>query len=234
LFKNWKQGEVPQKNIGEVELPEKPKVYILDRPGSIQSIIFAGHIAPPYNTPEQIAIETMNNILGGEFTSRINMNLREDKHWSYGARSFLVSARGQRPFIAYAPVQSDKTKESMVEIYKELTDFVTTRPPTMEEFTKVQTNRILSLPGSWETMASVSGSISNMIQYGLSDDYYQNYANTIKDLKLANILESSKQVLKPSNLVWVVVGDRSQIEEGIKELEYGEIHLINMDGEVLQ
>lgn len=234
LFKNWEQGDVPQKNISEVELPEKPKVFILDRPGSIQSIIFAGHIAPPYNTPEQIAIETMNNILGGEFTSRINMNLREDKHWSYGASSFLVSARGQRPFIAYAPVQSDKTKESMVEIYKELTDFVSTRPPTMEEFTKVQTNRILSLPGGWETMSALGGSISNMIQYGLSDDYYQNYATTIKDLKLANILESSKQVLKPSNLVWVIVGDRSQIEEGIRELEFGEIQFINMDGEVLQ
>jgi zinc protease len=176
----------------------------------------------------------MNNILGGEFTSRINMNLREDKHWSYGASSFLVSARGQRPFIAYAPVQSDKTKESMVEIYKELTDFVSTRPPTLEEFTKVQTNRVLSLPGGWETMAALGGSISNMIQYGLSDDYYQNYANTIKDLKLSNILESSKQVLKPSNLVWVIVGDRSQIEEGIQELDYGEIQFINMDGEVLQ
>ncbi|MDQ3392512.1 MAG: insulinase family protein [Bacteroidota bacterium] len=233
LFKNWKKGEVPQKNVKEVSLPEKPIVYIMDRPGSIQSIIFAGHVAPPYNNPAAVAIETMNNILGGEFTSRINMNLREDKHWAYGAFTFLVSARGQRPFIAYAPVQADKTTESMMEMSKELNEFVTSRPATEEEFLKAQTNRVLQLPGSWETMGAVGNSISNMVQYGLSDDYYQNYSNTIKDLKLANILESSKEVVKPKNLTWVVVGDRKKIEEGIKNLKYGEIVYIDVNGNVI-
>src|SRR5207244_1897647 len=82
----------------------------------IQSMIFAGDIAPPKSNPHEIAIETMNNIFGGTFTSRINMNLREGKHWSYGVHSILASARGQRPFIVIAPVQTDKTKESVVEI----------------------------------------------------------------------------------------------------------------------
>ncbi|MDB6035604.1 MAG: peptidase domain protein, partial [Verrucomicrobiales bacterium] len=84
LFKKWQQGEVPKKNIGQVQNPEKSVVYLMDRPGSIQSMIFTGEIAPPKNDPEDIAILTMNNILGGTFTSRMNMNLREDKHWSYG------------------------------------------------------------------------------------------------------------------------------------------------------
>ena len=84
LFRNWKSGEVPKKNIATLERSAaQPGVYLIDRPGSIQSIIFAGEIAPPKNNPDEIAIETMNNILGGSFTSRINMNLREDKHWSY-------------------------------------------------------------------------------------------------------------------------------------------------------
>ncbi len=161
------------------------------------------------------------------------MNLREDKHWAYGAFTFLLSARGQRPFIAYAPVQSDKTKESMVEISKELNEFVSTRPATEEEFSKAQENRILQLPGSWETIGAVGSSINNIIQYGLSDDYYQTYANSIKDLKLANILESSQEVVKPKNLTWIVVGDRAKIEQGIKELNYGNIVYIDVNGNVI-
>ncbi|MCX8009617.1 MAG: insulinase family protein, partial [Ignavibacteria bacterium] len=93
LFANWKQGEVPKKNISEVKHKEKSEIYILDRPGSLQSVILAGHIAPPSNNPDEIALQTMNTILGGSFTSRVNMNLREDKHWSYGASTFMYGAR---------------------------------------------------------------------------------------------------------------------------------------------
>jgi zinc protease len=120
LFAGWKPGETPKKNIGIVALPTKPAVYLIDRPGSLQSVIIAGHVAPPSNNPDEVAITTMNRILGGEFSSRVNMNLREDKHWSYGARTFIPGARGQRPFMGYAPVQTDKTKESMIELAKEL------------------------------------------------------------------------------------------------------------------
>jgi zinc protease len=95
-----------------VALPEKSRIYLIDRPGSIQSVILASHIVPPKANPQEIAIETMNTVLGGDFTSRINMNLREDKHWSYGALTLLWDARGQRPYLVYASVQTDKTKRS--------------------------------------------------------------------------------------------------------------------------
>ena len=97
LLDGWKSASVPKKNIGEVQYPAKPVVYILDRPGALQSFILAGEIAPPKNNPDAIAIETMNNILGGNFGARINMNLREDKHWSYGAQTLFWPARGQGP-----------------------------------------------------------------------------------------------------------------------------------------
>jgi len=113
VFDDWQPGEVPQKNIAEVSQPAKPVVYLMNRPGAQQSVILASFLAPPKANPNEIAIDAMNDILGGTFTSRLNMNLREDKHWSYGARSIIVSARGQRPYIAYAPVQWDKTTESM-------------------------------------------------------------------------------------------------------------------------
>ncbi len=234
LFKAWKSGDVPKKNVAKVELPSKPVIYVLDRPGSLQSILFAGHVTVPSSNPDEIAIEAMNNILGGDFTSRVNMNLREDKHWAYGAFTFMYGARGQRPFIAYAPVQTDKTKESMMEISKELNDILTTRPPTKEEFEKTQKNQILQLPGSWETINAVLGSLNSMVRFNLEDSYYDTYAERIRSLKLSDIVSASKKVVQPKALTWVVVGDRSKIETGLKELGYGEIKYIDPDGNVIQ
>ncbi|MGB9664969.1 MAG: M16 family metallopeptidase [Ignavibacteria bacterium] len=234
LFDGWKPGSVPVKNIGEVSHKEKSIVYILDRPGSLQSLIFAGHIAPPSSDPDDIAIEMMNTIFGGAFTSRINMNLREDKHWSYGASSFLMGARGQRPFVVYASVQTDKTKESMIEIKKELEQIRTTKPPTEEELNKNKQNEILALPGSWETMRAVLGSIVSIVKYNLPDDYYQKYPQKLQQLNLDDINRATNRVIQPDKLVWVVVGDRSKIEQGIRELNIGEIYFVDSDGNLIQ
>jgi len=233
LFKKWKAGDIPTKNISEVSQKEKSVIYLVDRPGSIQSIIFAGHVFPPQANPEELAIETMNRILGGSFTSRINMNLREDKHWTYGARSIIPDARGQRPFFVYSPIQSDKTKESMTEINKELKGIISTNPVTDEEMSKVKKNMTLTLAGKWETIRSVGNSASEIIRFGLPDDYYQTYADEIMSLKLNEIVNAAKSVIYPDKLVWVVVGDRSKIEEGIRELGFGEIHHIDGDGNAL-
>ena len=147
LFAGWKPGDIPAKNVAVVPLPQKPTVYLIDRPGALQSVILAGNLAPPKNNPDEPAIETMNAILGGEFGSRINLNLREDKHWSYGAFSFIRDARGQRPFVAYAPVQTDKTKESIVELEKELRGILKDRPVEPAELAKAKSALTLSLPG---------------------------------------------------------------------------------------
>ena len=230
LFRGWQKGEVPKKNVSQVAQQAKPVVYLMDRPGSLQSIIFAGHVALPKANPDEIAIETMNNILGGTFTSRVNMNLREDKHWSYGAFTLLVSARGQRPFIAYAPVQTDKTKESAIELGKELREVLSTKPITDEETAKAVSNQTLELPGSWETMNAVGASIADIVRYGLPDNYYQTYAEKVRQLKTPQLSAAAQKVLVPDKLVWVIVGDRSKIEAGIRELNLGEIHLIDSDG----
>ena len=230
LFKDWKAGDVPKKNVGTVEMQPKPTVYIVDRPGSQQSIIFAGHVAVPKGNPQEIAIEAMNNVLGGLFTSRINMNLREDKHWSYGAFSLLFSARGQRPFIGYAPVQTDKTKESMKEVLNELQGIVGAKPMTMDELQKVQNSMTLELPGSWETNGAVGGSIADMVRYGLSDDYYATYSGKVRALGLQDLGDAAKTVVHPGNLTWVVVGDRAKIEAGIREVNLGEIRFLDGDG----
>jgi zinc protease len=230
LFAGWRPGSVPTKNLSTVQLPAKPSVYLVDRPGSDQSVIFAGNIAPPRGNPDEIAIQAMNTLLGGNFSSRVNMNLREDKHWSYGSFTILWDAKGQRPFFAYAPVQTDKTRESMAELMKELTDISASRPASADELGRAQASMTLSLPGQWETMNSVMGSINEIVTYGLPDNYYETYASKVDALTPAQMTPAAKQVIAPDRLIWVVVGDRSKIEAGIRELNLGEIHLIDADG----
>jgi zinc protease len=233
LFKGWKPGDVPQKNVVNVELTAKPLVYILDKPGALQSVILASEVAPPTNNPNETEIEAMNTILGSAFTSRINMNLRENKHWSYGAGSFMPGARGQRPFIAYGPVQTDKTKEAMIEMNDELRDILDKRPATEEELKKVQNSMTLELPGSWETMGAVNWSIANLVTYGLADDYYEKYPAKIRALSLSDIAVAAKKVIHPDNLVWVIVGDRNKIESSVRESGFGEVHFLDANGNVI-
>jgi len=226
----WKKGKQPKKNIATVDLGEKPTVYLIDKPGALQSIIFAGHVAPPRGSDEDIAIETMNTILGGTFIARMNMNLREDKHWSYGARTMIIDAQGQRPFLAYAPVQTDKTKESMVEIQRELHGILGERPITETELAKIKDKQVLELPGLWETNRAVVGSIVEIVRFDLDDTYFNGYADRVRELSLEQVSQAADSVIRPDSLVWVVVGDREKVESGIRELGFGEIQILDADG----
>jgi zinc protease len=213
-----------------VSYPDKPVVYIMDRPGALQSDIMVGQVAPPRNSPDEIALETMNSIFGGDFGARINMNLREDKHWSYGAVTILLDARGQQPFLAYAPVQTDKTKESLDELNKEFRSIVKDRPPTAAELLRAQNTMTLKLPGSRETIDEVGGSILDQVQFGLPDDYYETFARKVRSLDLPAVTDAAKSTLRPDNLVWVVVGDRTKIEPGIRQLGIGEVKFLDANG----
>ena len=233
-FGNWSgEGSLPALELADVPMPEQRAVYLVDKPGALQSVILAGLPAPPTNNPDEIAIETMNAILGGSFTSRINMNLREDKHWSYGARSLLLDARGPRMFMAYSPVQTDKTKESMIEIDRELRDILDSRPPEEEELSKAQRNRTLRLPGQYETKRSVLRALRDLETYDLPDDYFETYAGKVRSLRLPDIGRAAKAIVHPDRMVWVVVGDLSKIEAGVRELGFGEVRRLSPEGEVL-
>ena len=233
LFSRWQAGDVPQKNVGTVADQPRPLVYILDRPGAEQSIIFAADLAPPKANPREYAIEAMTSLLGGQFTSRVNMNLREGKHWSYGAFTLVWDARGQRPFIAYAPVQTDKTKESMIEVDRELRGILGPRPVTADELAKAQANLTLTLPGNWETMEAVQGSLEQLVTFGLDDHYYETYAQRVRALTIPDAAGAAQEAIRPDHLVWVVVGDRAKIEAGIRELNFGEIRFLDADGKPL-
>ncbi len=233
LLQAWQPGSIPAKAIADVTPRSSNTLYLVDKPGADQSVIFAGQLLPSRATPDDLAIATMNDVLGGKFTARLNMNLREAKHWSYGAYSFTYDARGQRPFLAYAPVQSDKTAEAVTEIRNEIAGMAGKRPATPEEVALVKRTNTLSLPGQWETGGAVLGSISEIVEFGLPDSYWQSYAGTIRNLTPEQVNKAARDYLRPDDLVLVVVGDRKVIEPGLKALGFDTIQLVDADGELL-
>ncbi len=228
-FSDWKKGNPPEKNLTKVANNNKGKLFLMDRPESQQSVIIGGYLMNPYGEINEIAKETAINVLGGEFTSRLNMNLREDKHWAYGAGTQVLQAKGERPLIAYAPVQTDKTKESIEEIIKELNMFVGDKPVTEEEFTKTTGNTILQMAGQWETNNAVMNSLANQIKYDLGDDYNQKYGQMVKGLSLEEVRELSKKIVRPDDLSYFVVGDKTKILPGLQELGF-EVIMVDADG----
>ncbi|MFL5560480.1 MAG: M16 family metallopeptidase [Gemmatimonadaceae bacterium] len=229
-FAGWTPGETPTKKINTVAARSRKTVYLLDRPGADQSYVLAGELIAPKANADEIPFELFNDAFGGAFVSRINMNLREDKHWSYGSFSFPIDARGQRMWMVMAPVQTDKTKESLSEVVKELKSAVTDRPLTTAEINDAKDRQIKTLAGRWETGAAVSGALGEIVTYGLPDDYYTTYADQVRGASEAAVNAAARKFVSNDQMVWVVIGDRAKVESGIRELGLGDIVLLDADG----
>jgi zinc protease len=233
MFADWEPGEIPEKSIPTVALPEQAKVVLVDRPDSEQSFIIVGHIMAPRADERELAIQTMNSSFGGSFTSRVNMNLREDKAWSYGVRSSIIDTMRQRPFITYAPVQTDKTAASMLELDREFREIQTSRPISDEEVNTSKSRDTLALPGRWETARAVMNDIAEIVRFGLPEDYWRHYPALVDAVNVAEVNEAAKELIAPNQLTWVVVGDLSLIEADIRALNLGPVELMDADGNLL-
>ena len=211
--------------------PARPVIYLVDRPGSPQSYIQGGLPIAPRNpaTDTEYELTAFNTGFGGNFTSRINMNLREEKGWSYGVSSAVVTSRGPRLFRITAEVQTDKTRESIVELQKELTDALTGRPLTAAEIATSQNNIIMGLSSRWQGSAAVSGALTEIITYGLPDTYYQAYPDKVRSMTPAQALAAGRTMVPNQNFIWVVVGDRAKIEAGLRQLG-PEVRIVDADG----
>ena len=229
---DWKgQGPVAKPAaLPQVARPDKARVYLIDQPGAVQANIMAGEVMPSTRDPGAVKLEMSNDVLGGNFTSRLNMNLREDKHWSYGARTMLLGAQGQRPWIAMAPVQIDKTADSMKEMQREFAEYGSGKvPATPEEVTKVINNEVRSLPGAYETASSVMNTIGGIVRYDRPDNWVQVRNAEVQAFTPAQAAAAAKAI-DPSQLVWVVVGDLSKIEAPVRALNLGEVVVLDADG----
>ena len=231
-FGSWKApaSAVPTKNIGKVAAPKQARVYLVDRPGAQQSLVLAGSLAPSTEAPNNLQIQTMNGAFGGSFTSRLNMNLREDKHWAYGAFSFLQNAVGQRPFLLYAPVQTDKTSQSVAEMMKEAQGVIGDHPLTAQEINKIKVGDIRSMPGGYQTTSAVMGALQNIAQYNRPDDWVQTTKARIEAQTDASVEAAAKEIIHPDQLTWVIVGDLKKIEAPIRALKLGSVQVLDADG----
>jgi len=232
---DWKgEGTAGKVHVpATVARPEHRRVYLIDQPGAVQANLFAGQVIPPTTDPGSTRFDIANDVIGGTFTSRLNMNLREDKHWSYGARSSASNTLGQRPWMAVAPVQIDKTAEALREMDTDIRQFATgTRPPTEQEVARIRKTRTLSLPGAYETAARVLGTLSEMLRYQRPDDYVFQRKAEIEAMTPADVAEAAKTI-DPDRLTWVVVGDLQQIEAPIRALQWGEVVILDADGQPL-
>jgi zinc protease len=229
LFGAWPAGDVPAAPLPAPARADTDVLYVLDRPGADQSVIFAGKTLPPTGGSEDLALQMLHSVLGGKVSARINMNLREDKHWSYGAYTSLVDARGPRPFFAYAPVQTDKTAEALLELRRELQEITTSRPVTAPELERVRSTDLLGLAGRWETNAAVAGALARSARFGLGDDYWLRYPAALGAVTLDQVNDAARRHLAGQQPIWVVVGDRARIEPALARLGFREVRALAAD-----
>jgi zinc protease len=229
-LRGWSNAPGTRVDVAQVKRPAKPQVYIIDRPGAVQTVISVATPQAQRDYREDQKYAAFNSLFGGAFTSRINMNLREDKGWSYGARTAISAGLNQRVFSLSAPVQTDATKGALTEIRKELTNVVGSRPPTAAELEVAKTSAILGMGTRWEAASAVEGSLESMLEYGLPDDYWDKVASNYKTLGVADMISASRTLIPDQNHIWVVVGDRAKIEKDVRSLNLGEVHIVDPNG----
>ena len=235
-FGDWKgEGDASGNGaIPAVATPRKPRVYLIDQPGAVQANIYVGQLVPSTKDAGAVKFDIANAVLGGEFSSRLNMNLREDKHWAYGSYSSTSSAMGQRPWMAFAAVQIDKTAESLSEMRREITEYATGKaPPKPEEVSKIQSTEIRGLPGSYETAGAVLGTLGGIVRFGRPDDYVFQRKAEIEGLTTEQV-KAAAAAIEPDALTWVVVGDLKQIEKPVRALKVGEVFIVDADGKAVK
>ncbi|WP_324261264.1 pitrilysin family protein [Altererythrobacter sp. H2] len=203
--------EAPTKSYDAALPAPATRIILIDRPNSPQSIILAGRVLPHKGTDDLITLDAANEVFGGSFLSRINMNLRETKGWSYGVRSLLPQPIDRSSFQIYAPVQADRTGDSITELRNDLAAFTTTKGVSADELTRLINGNVRELPGRFETSGSVLGGMVNIVTYGRPDDYYESLAEKYSGLAVADLDAAARADFRGDDLVFVVVGDASVV-----------------------
>jgi zinc protease len=229
-FGKWQAGSAPAKQVPSVPATAGKRIYLIDKPDAPQSTIVAAHVSLPSGQPDELAIQAVMHNFGGMATSRLNRNLRLDKHWSYGTTARMIDLRGQRSFLTLAPVQTDKTVEAMQEVAKEIRDIAGQRPIAGEEFDSVMRNVTSRLPGRFATLDALEGAAITSINLGLPDDYWSRYAGGMRELNDKQLAGAAARYVHPDEVVWMVIGDLRKVEPGIRKLGWGEVTVLDADG----
>jgi zinc protease len=227
-FGSWARGTPAQPNLGAPSTTAA-RIVIVDKAGSPQTQVRVAGIGAARSSPDFRPMQVMNIALGGLFSSRINMNLREAHGYTYGASSGFSFRRAAGPFQVASGIRTDVTAPAVDEIFKELRGMVE-RPLTEDELTKAKDAMANSLPGAFESSANAVGNFSNVFIYDLGLDYYTKYAAQVNAVTRDQTLTMAKKYLDPSKMVVIAVGDRAKIEAELKKLNLGAIEVRDTEG----
>jgi predicted Zn-dependent peptidase len=230
-FGSWKDASksAAAGTTGGLNSPPRARreIYLVDKPGAPQSQIRIGTIGVARSTPDYFPLQIMNTILGGSFSSRLNMNLRETHGYTYGASSAFDMRAQPGPFVAAAGVQTDKTSESLTEFFKELNGIL--QPVPAGELSRAKNYVALRFPGGFETTGDISRRLEDALVYNLPDDYFAKYVPAIDAVTGTDVQRVARKYVQPATVAVVIVGDRKVIEPGIKALNLGPIHYMTTD-----
>ncbi len=229
----WKAAPVPAVKLDLAPMArQQSTIYLVDRPGAAQSVINIGLVGAPRSTPDYFARIVLNQILGGAFVSRVNLNLREQKGYTYGARTAFAFRRGAGPFTASAGVQTAVTKESVAEFLKELRGIRGEIPISMTELEQAKQSLIRGFPRTFETPLQIATRLGDIALYGLPDNYFNSYIAGVQRVTAADVLRAANSTIDPSRLAILVVGDRTVVEAGLRSLEGigATLTVLNADG----
>ncbi|MET0623955.1 MAG: insulinase family protein, partial [Pyrinomonadaceae bacterium] len=232
-FAGWKNGHVPAVDVSAAPVQrERGAIYLVDRPGSVQSVIQIGQVGVPRSSPDYFPLFVMNRILGGASSARINLNLREDKGYTYGASSSFSFRRGAGPFTAAAPVQGFSTKESVMEFMKELRGIRGEMPVSAAELEGAKQAIVRGFPRGFETPDQIANGLELIVTYDLPDTYFNSYIERVQAVTLEDVNRVANRYLQPDRMAVVIVGDRKSIEQGLRTLDnLGEnINVVDNEG----
>jgi len=208
----------PTKNFTvPIPAPEQ-RIVLIDRPASPQSVIVGGRVLNQVGTDDLLVLNAANEVFGGSFLSRINMNLRETKGWSYGVSSLIRQPLDRTAFLVFAPVQADRTGESIGEILKDLGAYTSGQGVTEEELRRLVNGNVRELPGRFETSGDVLDGVADIVLYGRPEDYYETLSERYRNLSAAELDEQALASLTSDELVFVVVGDADVVAPQLEAL----------------
>jgi predicted Zn-dependent peptidase len=227
----WTKGGV-KASFAYPKLPQlqASRIYLVDKPGAAQSVVNIGLPGPPRGTPDYFPLQVLNTILGGQFQSRLNANIREEKGYSYGVNSSFGYGKGPGAFRTGGSIVSANTDAALIEFMKELKGVNGEKPITDEELKTAKESLIQGLPARFSSVSSISNSITSLTVQGLPDDYYQTYAAKVSAVTKEDLLRVAKKYINMGHLAIVIVGDRSKIEPTLKAINIAPITILDVDG----
>jgi predicted Zn-dependent peptidase len=229
FFGDWQSTLPLKKSIDKAPAISENQIYLIDKPEAAQSEIRIGHAGVQRKTDDYFALQVMNTILGGQFSSRINMNLRESKGYTYGARSGFLMWRHGGLFTASAAVRTGVTDSSIIEFMKEL-ERIRDEDVTEDEFLFAKNSLIRREPEGFETAGQIANQIASIVVYNLPDDYFETYVKNFSAVTMEDVRRVAASYLNPRSMNIVVVGDIKAVHEGLNRLGYGQARILDPDG----